>query len=175
MIFSKLVKLFVIGLLMTHSVSANDLEVGQLAPDFSLSDQNQQLKTLNKIQGQWLVLYFYPKDETPGCIAEACSFRDNLVAIQSINTVVWGISVDDVQSHAQFAQKHKLPFTLLSDPDGKVAKQYGSLLNMFIFKVAKRHSFIIDPQGRIAKIYREVSPKQHVAQIIKDLKSLQAQ
>ncbi len=166
-------QLMIMGLFMTQSVYASDLEVGQLAPDFSLSDQNNKLKTLNKMQGQWLVLYFYPKDETPGCTAEACSFRDNLVALQSTNTVVWGVSVDNAQSHQKFAEKHKLPFTLLSDPEGKVAKQYGSLLNMYIFKVAKRHSFIIDPQGRLAKIYRQVDPKQHVAQIIKDLKSLQ--
>ena len=173
-----LTALVFIGLVMTQPVIANDsqkITIGQLAPDFSLMDQDQKLRTLSKMRGQWVVLYFYPKDETPGCTAEACSFRDNLVAIQASNTVVWGVSVDNSESHAEFAEKHKLPFTLLADSGGKVAKQYGSLLNMFIIKVAKRHSFIINPQGKIAKIYRQVNPKQHVEEIIKDLKSLQAQ
>jgi len=159
--------------LMTQPAIAGDLKVGQLAPDFTLKDQYSKPQTLSSMKGKWVVLYFYPKDETPGCTAEACSFRDNLVAIQASNTVVWGVSVDNTESHTEFAKKHQLPFTLLSDQGGKVAKQYGSLLNMFIFKVAKRHSFIIDPQGKIAKIYRQVNPKQHVAEVIKDLKVLQ--
>ena len=173
-VFTKLLTGCILGLLMTHSVFAEELEVGQLAPDFSLLDQNQQLQTLTKMQGQWLVLYFYPKDETPGCTAEACSFRDNIIALQANQAVVWGISVDNTESHAEFAEKHKLPFTLLADPGGKVARQYDALLNMIIFKVAKRHTFIIDPQGRIAKIYRQVDPKKHVAHILKDLKTLQS-
>ncbi len=173
-----------IGLFMTQPVSANDskkevtvgpVKVGQLAPDFSLMDQDRKLRTLSEMRGKWVVLYFYPKDETPGCTAEACSFRDNLVEIRASNTAVWGVSVDSAESHAEFAEKHKLPFVLLADSGGKVAKQYGSLLNLFIIKVAKRHSFIIDPQGKIAKIYREVNPKQHVAEVIKDLKALQAE
>ena len=165
----------IIGLcLMTQTATASGLEVGQAAPDFTLNDQNQKPKTLSNMQGKWLVLYFYPKDETPGCTAEACSFRDNIVAIQASNTAVWGVSVDNEESHTEFASKHKLPFTLLADKGGKVAKQYGSLMNLFIMKIAKRHSFIIDPQGKVAKIYRSVNPKQHVAEILKDLKVLQS-
>jgi len=120
-----------------------------------------------------VVLYFYPKDETPGCVAEACSFRDNIVAIKAKNTVVWGVSVDNNESHEKFAENHQLPFTLLADPNGKIALKYGSLRNLLVFKIAKRHSFIIDPQGKIAKVYRNVNPKSHVAEILKDLEQLQ--
>jgi len=155
------------------SVVVNAIELGKPAPDFTLYDQNNQTQTLSKMQGQWLVLYFYPKDETPGCTAEACSFRDNIAAIRAKNTVVWGVSVDNNESHAEFSKKHKLPFTLLADPGGKVAKQYGSLMNLVVFKIAKRHSFIINPQGRVARVYRNVNPKTHVAEILKDLKGLQ--
>jgi len=151
----------------------NALEIGQTAPDFTLIDQKGKAQTLSKMRGKWLVLYFYPKDETPGCVAEACSFRDNIVAIKAKNTAVWGVSVDNNESHEKFAENHQLPFTLLADPAGKVAKQYGSLRNLIFFKIAKRHSFIIDPQGRLAKIYRNVNPKAHVAEILKDLQLLQ--
>lgn len=165
------ISLVLLGFFGVSTVSA--LEIGQLAPDFSLSDQKGTLKTLSKMRGKWLVLYFYPKDETPGCVAEACSFRDNIVAIKAKNTAVWGVSVDNNESHDKFAENHQLPFTLLADLGGKVAQQYGSLRNLIVFKIAKRHSFIIDPQGRLAKIYRNVNPKAHVAEILADLQVLQ--
>ena len=113
--------------------------------------------------------------ETPGCVAEACSFRDNIVAIKSKNTTVWGLSIDNTQSNADFSKNHQLPFTLLADRKGKVAKKYDSIINMGVMKMAKRNSFIVDPRGRIAKIYRSVNPNSHVAEILQDLKSLQAQ
>ena len=135
-----------------QAVLAEDgLKIGALAPDFTLIDQKNTSQTLSSMRGKWLVLYFYPKDETPGCIAEACSFRDNIVAIRAENTVVWGVSVDNQESHADFSKHHQLPFTLLADPEGKVAERYGSLRNLFVFKLAKRHSFIIDPQGNIGR------------------------
>ena len=149
------------------------LESGKPAPDFTLVDQHNQAQTLSEMKGKWVVLYFYPKDETPGCVAEACSFRDNIVAIKAKNTLVVGVSVDNSESHELFAENHQLPFILLADPKGRVAKKYGALRNFLIFKIAKRHSFIIDPQGRIAKIYRNVNPKTHVAEILEDLKVLQ--
>ena len=151
------------------------IKIGAVALDFTLVDQKNQPQTLSKMQGKWLVLYFYPKDETPGCIAEACSFRDNIVAMRAKNTVVWGVSVDNKESHADFSKNHQLPFTLLADPDGKVAKRYGSLRDLIIFKIAKRHSFIIDPKGKIAKIYRHVTPKSHVEEVLKDLQKLQSE
>jgi len=159
---------------MSQTAFANELQIGQLAPDFTLTDQYEQLNTLSKMRGQWVILYFYPKDETPGCTAEACSFRDNIAALQKSKAVVWGISVDNNESHAEFAKKHHLPFTLLADQGGKVAKEYDALLNLYVFKIARRHSFIIDPAGRIAKIYRKVDPKKHVAEILKDLQALQS-
>ena len=150
------------------------ITLGQLAPNFTLNDQHNKPQSLNKMLGKWVVLYFYPKDETPGCVAEACSFRDNIVAIKAKNTVVWGVSVDNSESHEEFSKNHQLPFTLLADPEGNIAKLYGSLRNLLIFKIAKRHSFIINPQGEVAKIYRNVNPKTHVAEILKDLEKLQS-
>ena len=154
-------------------MSAQVIKVGAIAPDFTLTDQNNKSQTLSKMRGKWIVMYFYPKDETPGCTTEACNFRDNILSLRVKKAEVWGISVDNSKSHADFSEKYKLPFTLLADPAGKVAKQYGSLLNMVIFKIAKRHSFIIDPEGGIAKIYRNVNPKSHVEQVLKDLEALQ--
>ncbi len=173
----KLTFQFVLTILLTigsNIVSAEDsLSIGSQAPDFTLTDQKGQSQTLSKMKGKWVVLYFYPKDETPGCVAEACSFRDNIVAIKAKNTVVWGVSVDNNESHADFSKNHQLPFTLLADPAGKVAKRYGSLRNLLLFKIAKRHSFIIDPEGKLAKVYRDVNPKAHVAEILHDLEKLQ--
>ncbi|MEE9310399.1 MAG: peroxiredoxin [Cocleimonas sp.] len=154
-------------------MSAEPLKIGAIAPDYTLHDQNNQPQTLSKMRGKWVVMYFYPKDETPGCTAEACNFRDNILSLRVKKAEVWGISVDNSQSHAKFSEHHKLPFTLLADPAGRVAKQYGALLNMIVFKIAKRHSFIVDPKGKIAKIYRNVNPQTHVAEILKDLDALQ--
>lgn len=162
------------GLFMMQYAFASTLMVGQPAPDFTLADQHNKPQTLSKMQGQWLVLYFYPKDDTPGCTTEACNFRDNMVALQNKKAVVWGVSVDNNDSHAEFAEKYKLPFTLLADPGGKVAKKYDSLLNLLVLKVAKRNSFIVDPEGKIAKVYRKVDPESHVEEVIKDLELLQS-
>ena len=166
---------FLIGvfLVTTQIAHALPLKVGSSAPDFTLKDQDNKVQTLSKMRGQWVVMYFYPKDETPGCTTEACNFRDNILSLRVKNAVVWGISVDNSESHAQFSTKYKLPFTLLSDPKGRVARQYGSLRNLLVFKIAKRHSFIVNPQGKIAKIYRSVNPKLHVAEVLKDLSTLQ--
>lgn len=169
-------KAFIILLLAISPVVvtvAESIELGQSAPDFTLPDQNGDMHTLSKLHGQWVVLYFYPKDETPGCTKEACSFRDNISGITAKNAVVIGVSVDDSSSHAQFAEKYQLPFTLLADKNGVVAKQYGSLMNLVVMKIAKRHSFIINPQGNIVKIYRDVNPATHVSEIIADLEDLQ--
>jgi peroxiredoxin Q/BCP len=116
------------------------------------------------------VLYFYPKDDTPGCTKEACSFRDDLFQLEKLGSKVIGISVDDTDSHAKFAQKYHLPFPLLSDNDGKVADSYGALTNLGLIKIAKRYTFLIDPQGRIAKTYLSVDTSRHSQEIINDLK-----
>ncbi|MBD3754488.1 MAG: peroxiredoxin [Gammaproteobacteria bacterium] len=160
-------------LLCCVSTAQAALQVGQSAPPFSLYDQHQQLQSLNDYRGQWVVLYFYPKDDTPGCTTEACSFRDNINKLIAKQAVILGVSVDNTDDHKTFAAKYNLPFSLLADPEGKVAKQYDALLDLKVLRFAKRHSFIIDPQGHIARIYRNVDPQRHVAEILKDLEDLQ--
>jgi peroxiredoxin Q/BCP len=152
---------------------AAELAPGQPAPAFALTDQHGTLQRLSDYRGQWLVVYFYPKDDTPGCTKEACKFRDNLQDITALGAQVLGVSVDNADSHKRFAEKYSLPFPLLSDSDGTVAKTYGALWSLGPMKFAKRHSFIIDPTGRIAKIYRDVQPERHSQEIIDDLKALQ--
>jgi len=149
------------------------IEIGHKAPEFSLLDSKQKRYALSDYQGQWLILFFYPKDNTPGCTIEACQFRDNYADISAMNTVILGINTDNSESHSHFIDKQHLPFPLLSDETGAISKQYGSLFKLGPIKFCKRHSFIIDPQGNIAKIYRKVKPVTHSQQIISDLKLLQ--
>lgn len=145
------------------------------APSFELHDQAGKSHTLTDYSGKWLVLYFYPKDDTPGCTKEACNFRDDIYHIRELKAEVVGVSTDDVESHAEFAKKYSLPFPLLSDTGATVAKSYGAAFKLGPFSIAKRHSFIISPEGKIAKIYRKVDPKTHSDEIIADLKTLQNQ
>lgn len=160
---------------MFNNNKAESISVGQSAPAFNLLDQSGISHSLESYKGKWLVMYFYPKDDTPGCTKEACAFRDEYQVISEANTQLIGISVDTKESHAKFADKFNLPFPLLVDPNGEVAKHYQSLTSLGPIKFAKRHSFIIDPQGRLQKIYRKVDPSKHSQEIINDLKSLQAQ
>lgn len=142
------------------------------APDFSLPDQNGQTHSLKDYAGRWLVLYFYPKDETPGCTKEACNFRDQRDAIREAGKAeVVGISKDSVESHHRFAEHYSLNFTLLSDPDHRTIEAYGAWGGMF---GTKRHTVLIDPKGKIAKEYRGVDPATHAGEIIADLQALQA-
>lgn len=154
------------------SVAANVPKAGDQAPDFTLPDANGQQHKLSDYAGKWLVLYFYPKDDTPGCTKEACSFRDDLAQLQKLGAQVVGVSVDDTQSHAEFAKKYHLPFPLLSDKGGKVAERYGALMNLGVISKAKRYTFLIDPHGKIAKTYLSVDTSRHSQQIIDDLKQL---
>lgn len=154
------------------SYAADVPKTGESAPDFSLPDAKQQTHKLKDYSGKWLVLYFYPKNDTPGCTKEACAFRDDLFQIEKLNAKVVGISVDDTNSHAEFAKKYKLPFPLLSDKDGKVADSYGALRNLGIIKIAKRYTYLINPEGRIAKVYLSVNTSRHSQEIIDDLKKL---
>ena len=148
---------------------------GTPAPAFRLPDQNSKLVSLAEQRGKWVVLYFYPKDNTPGCTAEACDFRDHIAGFREAGAVVLGISVDDVDSHKGFATEHRLPFTLLADIGKQVSKDYGVLHKpLGLMELARRETFIVDPQGRIAKHYRDVIPQQHSKQVLADLKALQA-
>lgn len=148
------------------------------APDFSLLDQNGNTKTLADYAGKWLVLYFYPRDNTPGCTTEACNFRDSRDVIAELgNAEVVGVSKDSVQTHANFVKKHNLNFTLLSDPDHKVIEAYGSWGEKKfmgrVFLGIKRDTYIINPNGKIVKEYKGVNPTKHAAEIIADLQELQ--
>ena len=152
---------------------ASDLQIGQQAPDFKLYDQHGMSHSLIDYRGEWIVLYFYPKNDTPGCTKEACEFRDDYKVLRAANTHVLGVSVDDTNSHAKFANKYNLPFPLLADIDGNIANKYQALLNLGLLKFAKRHTFIIDPEGVIQMIYRKVDASTHSDQILSDLKNLQ--
>jgi peroxiredoxin Q/BCP len=147
--------------------------IGSTAPEFSLPDQNGAARRLAEWRGKWVVLYFYPRDDTPGCTTEACSFRDDISQLTALGAQVVGVSVDDTVSHKAFAEKHQLPFPLLADATAAVARQYGALSDWLVVKVAKRYSFIVDPAGRIAKVYLSVDPARHSQEIVADLKALQ--
>ncbi len=157
------------------TVLAATPDVGAPAPAFRLQDQAGAWHALNDYRGKWVVLYFYPKDDTPGCTTQACEFRDNIFAFNKLGAAILGISVDDVASHKQFAEEHSLPFTLLADSTKETAKSYGVLRSALgLMEIASRETFIIDPQGRVAKHYASVDPKGHSQMVLADLKLLQA-
>jgi len=167
--------LLLLAVIWVRTSHAADVpQPGQLAPDFSLPDQSGKLQKLTDFRGKWLVLYFYPKDDTPHCTTEACQFRDDIFKIRALGAEVVGVSVDDTDSHAEFAKKHGLPFPLLADKHGLLAARYGSITDLLVVKFAKRNTFIIDPQGRIAKVYLSVDAAQNPIQVISDLTALQA-
>jgi peroxiredoxin Q/BCP len=146
--------------------------VGEAAPDFRLQDQNNAWHEIGDYRGQWVVLYFYPKADTPGCTTEACEFRDNIFAYEELGAKVVGVSLDDVASQADFAEKYSLPFPLLSDARQEVAKTYGVLTSFGNLAVADRQTFLIDPEGKVAKHYARVDPAAHSAEVLADLKAL---
>ena len=147
-------------------------EEGQPAPTFRLQDQNNQWHELESYLGSWVVLFFYPKADTPGCTTEACEFRDNIFAFEKAGATVMGISLDDVKSQKDFADKYSLPFPLLSDAQHVVADAYGVLGSFGPMKVAKRHTFLIGPDGAVAKHYAKVDPKTHSKEVLADLQGL---
>ena len=173
--FIQALPIFLAGLLMVQpALAAGSPEVGSPAPEFELPDQDGQLHSLEDYRDQWIVLYFYPKDETPGCTKEACEFRDNIFAFRKLNAQILGVSLDDVESHKEFAENHGLPFPLLADTEGTAADLYGVKTRMMGWTVAKRQTYLIDPQGVIAKHYVKVDPDEHSAQVLADLESLGA-
>lgn len=151
-------------------------KTGSQAPAFTLPDQNEKKHSLSEYQGQWVLLYFYPKDDTPGCTKEACSIRDMFPFFNKLKITVIGISVDSVKSHKKFEEKYKLPFTLLADTEKKVVNLYGVWgKKKFMgreYNGTFRTSFLIDPKGKIAKVYEGVKPEIHADEVLKDLKSL---
>jgi peroxiredoxin Q/BCP len=146
--------------------------VGSAAPAFRLQDQNGEWHELGDYRGGWLAVYFYPKDDTPGCTTEACNFRDNIYAFKAIGASVVGISIDDVESHQAFSAKYKLPFVILADETGATAQAYGVLRDWKVTKIAARESFLVNPDGIIVKHYEEVDPDNHTQEVLADLEGL---
>jgi peroxiredoxin Q/BCP len=165
---------FIVAALLAGAVSAAEPPaVGSPAPGFRLQDQSGDWHSLSDYRGKWVVLYFYPKDNTPGCTTQACEFRDDIFAYRKLGAVILGISVDDVASHKAFAEQHSLPFTILADSDKSVTTAYGTLKEYIgIAKLARRDTFIIDPQGRVARHYQDVEPKGHSGIVLADLRQL---
>ena len=153
---------------------ASELKVGDKAPAFSLPDERDKTVSLKSLKGKQVVLYFYPKDDTPGCTNEACGFRDSIKPIGKADAVVLGVSLDDAESHARFSKKYRLPFSLLCDEDGTVSKAYGvyKKKNMYgrIYWGIERSTFIIDKTGRLTAIFRKVKVDGHVADVRAALK-----
>ncbi len=160
--------------LLAGPVLAAMPRVGQPAPDFRLQDQHGNWQSPADHHGRWLVLYFYPKDFTPGCTTEVCTFRDDVLKLHKAGADVVGISLDDVKSHADFARKYHVPFPLLSDADRKVAQAYGVLTSTMGMHYAKRTTFLIDPRGQVAKVYEDVDPKANSGQVLADLAALKS-
>jgi thioredoxin-dependent peroxiredoxin len=148
-------------------------KAGDDAPAFELPDQDGQLRGIGEYRGRWLVLYFYPRDDTSGCTEQAAGFRDSMERLAAFGAAVCGVSVDDSESHADFARKYQLPFTLLADRGGATAARYGSLWNFGLIKLAKRNTFLIDPRGKVARVYLGVNPARNAAQVIEGLILLQ--
>ena len=157
----------------TAALAADKLAEGDVAPDFELRDQNGDLHSIEDYRGRWIALYFYPKDDTPGCTAEACEFRDNVFAFRNANCQILGVSLDDVESHKEFADKYGLPFPLLADTEGVAASSFGVKSRFLGMTIAKRQTFLIDPNGKIAKHYENVDPDTHSKQVLADLAVLQ--
>ncbi len=150
------------------------LKKGTKAKDFTLADQDGKMHTLSDYFGNWILVYFYPKDDTPGCTKEACMIGDVFPKFKKLKAKVFGISADSVKSHKKFAEKYDLPFTLLSDPDKKVLKMYGALgeKSMYGKKYIGilRTSYLIAPNGKIAKVYEKVNPEKHAEEVLADIK-----
>ncbi len=148
----------------------------QQAPDFCLFDQNNTKHCLKDYKGKWVLLYFYPKDDTPGCTVEACTFRDSWSEFEKYNAIVLGVSADSAKSHKKFEEKFSLPFPLLSDPEKEVIKKYDVLKEKSMygktFLGIMRESFLINPEGEIEKEYKNVKPKMHAEEVLADLKEL---
>ncbi|HEX3099690.1 MAG TPA: thioredoxin-dependent thiol peroxidase [Patescibacteria group bacterium] len=154
-------------------------KLGAAAPAINLPDQNNDKHKLSDYKGQWVLIYFYPKDDTSGCTTEACGIRDAFPRFGKLKAKVFGISIDSVASHKKFAEKYKLPFTLLADEDKVVVQKYGvwgekSMYGRKYFGI-NRTSFLVDPNGKIVRIYEKVKPAEHTAQVLSDLEELQKQ
>ncbi len=163
----------IMGVMSWTAFAASTPPVGSMAPEFTLPSQEGTPVSLKDYRGKWVVLYFYPKDFTSGCTIEAHNFQRDQPQYQQKGVVVLGVSVDSADSHKQFCTKEGLNFKLLADTDHKVSGAYGSLTNLGLMKFASRHTFIINPEGKIVKVFTEVNPNQHSAEVLSALAELQ--
>jgi peroxiredoxin Q/BCP len=147
--------------------------VGTPAPDFTLNSQENKPVSLHDFKGKWVVLYFYPKDFTPGCTIEAHNFQRDLALYEQKNAVIVGVSVQDEDSHQKFCTKEGLSFKLLADTKQEVSTQYDSVMNLGVAKISARHTFLIDPQGKVEKVWLEVKPDKHSGEVLAALAELQ--
>ena len=167
--------LILITFISVPAIAGETPAVGEPAPGFRLQDQNGEWHDLQDYRESWLAVYFYPKDQTPGCTTEACNFRDNIFAFRAIGAAVVGISLDDVESHKKFSDKYKLPFVILADEGGAVADAYGVLRDYKLIKIASRQSFLVNPEGVIVKHYEDVDPDTHTQEVLSDLETMIAE
>ena len=155
-----------------------ELEEQQPAPDITLNASNGKPLKLRDLRGKWVILYFYPKDDTPGCTREACSFRDNLRRLEAMNAVVLGVSPDGLKAHDKFINKYELPFTLLSDEDHKASVKFGAWKEKTMYgrklMGIERSTFLIDPEGKIHRIWRKVKVDGHVDEVLDELRAVNA-
>jgi peroxiredoxin Q/BCP len=165
-----IVAVLIVPRLLSHSAAP---ALGSNAPEFTLPSQEGTSISLKDYRGRWVVLYFYPKDMTPGCSREAHNFQMDQAKYAERNAVVLGVSLDSVESHKKFCAKEGLNFKLLADTEHKVTDAYGSLSNFVVVKVAARHTFLIDPNGKIVKAYIDVSPAKHSEEVLAELDVLQ--
>ena len=165
-----LVLIVLVPRMMSHAAPPSE---GSSAPDFTLPSQEGFSVSLKDYRGKWVVLYFYPKDQTAGCSREAHDFQVDQPKYAERNAVVLGVSLDSVDSHKKFCAKEGLNFKLLSDSEHKVTDSYGSLTNFGVVKFASRHTFLIDPSGKVAKTYTSVNPFKHSVEVLADLDRLQ--
>ena len=175
----KYAALIVVGIVLIGGVMSLMLRaeaapaVGSLAPEFTLPSQEGSTVSLKDYRGKWVVLYFYPKDFTSGCTREAHDFQRDVSQYEAKGAVILGVSVDSADSHKQFCTKEGLSFKLLADTGYQVSKEYGSLTNLGVTKIAARHTFIIDPQGKIVKEFMDVKPGTHSEEVLAALGELQ--
>lgn len=175
MVWCGILAVMILAVLLVTNFRAGDKApaVGTAAPDFTLNSQEQKPVSLHDFNGKWVVLYFYPKDMTSGCTIEAHNFQRDLAKYEAANAVILGVSVQDEKSHQQFCTKESLAFKLLADTQKQVSQKYDSVMNLGVAKLSARHTFLIDPNGVVRKVWTDVDVKKHSDDVLAALAELQ--
>jgi len=175
-IFAALIAVLVAAIVVrARHIGAKAPSSGMPAPDFTLNSQDGKSLSLRDLRGKWVVLYFYPKDFTTGCTIEAHNFQRDQAEYARRNAVILGVSVDSAESHKNFCAKEGLNFKLLADTQRQVSKEYGSLMNFGVAQISARNTFLIDPQGKIARAFSSVNPSRHSAEMLAAIDELERQ